>query len=91
MNKFLSSKLFVAIIAFVVGIVVGWFLWYLVYPNLHTSGSQVWTGNLNPSNSKVSSNTNTKKSTKPKSSTNSSSNYSSSTNSSSSSSNSYSY
>ena len=90
MNKFLSSKLFIAIIAFIVGVIVGWFLWYLVYPNLHTSGSQVWTGSINPSNSKVSNNTKiTKKSTTSKNSGNNYSNYSSSTNSGSSSQYSY--
>ena len=45
--KFLSSKIFLIIVSFVIGVVVGWFLWYLVYPNLHVKGSQVWTGSLN--------------------------------------------
>ena len=52
MNKFFSSKIFIAIIAFIVGGLVGWFLWYVVYPNLHVSGSKVWTGTsskINPS------------------------------------------
>jgi capsular polysaccharide biosynthesis protein len=47
--KFLSSKIFLILISFLIGVVVGWFLWFLVYPNLHVSGSQVWTGSSNNS------------------------------------------
>lgn len=51
MSDFFTSKIFIALIAFIVGGLVGWFLWYVVYPNLHVSGSQVWTGTINPTNS----------------------------------------
>ena len=44
MTKLVSSKIFLVIVALIVGGVAGWFAWYLVYPNLHVSGSVVWTG-----------------------------------------------
>ncbi len=44
MKNIMSSKIFIAIVSLIIGIILGWFLWYIVYPNLHTSGSQVWTG-----------------------------------------------
>jgi hypothetical protein len=53
MKNILSSKIFIVVLAFIVGVAVGWFLWYLVYPNLHTKGRQVWTGTGSVSSSPV--------------------------------------
>ncbi len=76
-TKILSSKIFLVVVSLIIGGVVGWFSWYLVYPNLHVSGSQVWTGSVAPATGKVSttgyssgsSSVNTKSSGSPSSST----------------------
>ncbi len=49
MSKIISSKTFLIVVSLIVGGVIGWFSWYLVYPNLHVSGSEVWTGSVAPS------------------------------------------
>ena len=62
MNKFLSSKIFLVIVAFVIGILVGWYAWFVVFPNLHVQGSTVWTGTVNHSSTNYPSTTKTKSS-----------------------------
>ncbi|MHB8362099.1 MAG: hypothetical protein ACYDBX_00560 [Patescibacteria group bacterium] len=52
-TKIVSSKIFLVVISLIIGGVIGWFAWYLVYPNLHVSGSQVWTGSVAPATGKA--------------------------------------